>query len=89
MWLNSVSPRMYTLSCQLMKCFEGIKSVVTTYQVLESSSLSNASYLDIEIEAKKFSDKFAVNVSLLLSHQMLSIKTSFKAGVLNLGSMNP
>ena len=66
------------LSCQLINRFEGIKSMVTSYQVLEPSFLSNASYLDLEVEAKKFSNKFSDNVSPLFPNQMLSIKTSFR-----------
>ena len=53
------------LFCQLINRFEGIKSVVTSYQVLEPSFLSNASYLDLEVEARKFSNKFSDNVSPL------------------------
>ena len=47
-------PMMDILSCQLINRFEGIKSVVTLYQVLEPSFLSNASHLHFEVEAKKF-----------------------------------
>ena len=47
------------LSCQLINRFEGMKSMVTSYQVLEPSFLSNALYLDLEVEAKKFSNKFS------------------------------
>ena len=53
------------LSCQLINRSEGMKSVVTSYQALEPSFLSNASHLDLEVEAKKFSNKFSVNVSPL------------------------
>ena len=66
--------------------FEGMKSVVTTYQVLEPSFLSSVSHLDIKIEAKNVFDKFADNVSLLFSSQMLSIKTSFKDKIVHLKS---
>ena len=48
------------LSCQLINCFEGMKSVVTSYQVLETSFLSNASHLDLEVEAKKFLTNFLI-----------------------------
>ena len=51
---------------------------MTAYQVLEPSFLSSASHLDIEVKAKKFSDKFADKGSPLFSRQMLSIKKSFK-----------
>ena len=71
-------PMMDILSCQLINCFEGMKSVVTSYQLLETSFLSNASHLGLEVEARKFSNKFFDNVSPLFPSQMLSIKTSFR-----------
>ena len=71
-------PMMDILSCQLINRFEGMKLMVTSYQVLEPSFLSNALYLDLEVEAKKFSNKFSDNVSPLFPSQMLSIKTSFR-----------
>ena len=49
-----------------------------SYQVLEPSFLSNASHLDLEDEARKFSIKFSDKVSPLFPRQMLSIKTSFR-----------
>ena len=70
------------LSCQLINCFEGIKSVATSYQVLKPSYLSNASHLDLEVEARKFSD----NVFPLFPSQMLSIKTSFREKIAHLKS---
>lgn len=79
-------PMMDILSSQLTNRFEGMKSVMTAYQVLEPSFLSRASHLDIEVEAKKFSSKFADNVSPLFSCQMLSIKTSFKEKITHLKS---
>ena len=42
------------LSCQVINRFEGMKSVLTSHQVLEPSFLSNASHLDPQIEGKKF-----------------------------------
>ena len=57
---------------------KGMKSVITSYQVLEPSFLSNASRLDLEVEARKFSNRFSDNVSPLFPSQMLSIKTSFR-----------
>ena len=74
------------LSCQLINRFEGIKAVVTSYQDLEPSFLSNASHLDLEIEAKKFSKKFSDNVSPLFPSQMLSFKASFKEKIAHLKS---
>ena len=71
-------PMMDILSCQLINRFEEMKSVVTSYQVLEPSFLSNASHLDLEVEARKLSNKFSDNVSLLFPRQILSIKTSFR-----------
>ena len=71
-------PMMDILSRQLISRFEEMKSVVTSYQVLELSFLSNASHLDLEFEARKFSNKFSDNVSPLPSNQMLSIKTLFR-----------
>ena len=55
-----------------------MKSVVISYQVLEPSFLSNAFHLDLEVEARKFSNKFFDNVSPLFPSQMISIKTSFR-----------
>ena len=59
------------LSYQLINRFDGMKSVLTSLQVLEPRFLSNAFQQDIEVEARKFS-------SLLFSIEMLSVKTSFK-----------
>ena len=58
----------------------------TSYQALEPSFLSNASHLDLEVEARKFSNKFSDNVSSLLPSHMLSIKTSFREKIANLKS---
>ena len=66
------------LSCQLINRFEKVKSMGTSYQILKPSFLSNASHLELEVEARKFSNKFSDNVSTLFPSQMLSIKTSFK-----------
>ena len=74
------------LSCQLINRFKGMKSVVTSYQVLELRFLSNAFHLDLEVEARKFSNKFSDNVSLLFPSQMLSIKTSFRGKIFHLKS---
>ena len=68
------------LSCPLINHFEEMTSVVTSYQVLETSLRSNASHLDLEAEARKFSD----NVSLLFASQTLSIKTSFREKIVHL-----
>ena len=61
-----------------------MKSVVTSSQVLEPSFLSNASHLDLEVEARKFSNKFSDNISPLFPNQMLSIKTSFREKIAHL-----
>ena len=61
-----------------------MKSVVTSYQALEPSFLSSASHLDLEVGARKFSNKFSDKVSPLFSIQMLSIKTSFKEKIAHL-----
>ena len=61
------------LSCQPINRFEGMKSVVTSYQVLKSSFLSHAFHLDLDVEARKFSNKFSDNVCPLFPSQMLSI----------------
>ena len=74
------------LSCQLISRFEVMKSVVTSYQVLEPSFLSNVFHLDLEIEARKFSNKFSDNVSPLFPSQMHSIKISFREKVGHLKS---
>ena len=63
-----------------------MKSVVTSYQVLEPSFLSNASHLDLEVEARKFFNKFSDNVSPLFPSQMLSIKTAFREKIPHLKS---
>ena len=77
---------MNILSCQLINRFEGMKLLVTSYQVLEPSFLSNTSHLDLEVEARTFSNKFSDNVSLLFPSQMLSIKTSFREKIAHLKS---
>ena len=79
-------PMMDILSYQLINRIEGMKSVVTSYQVLEPSFLSNASHLHLEVEARKFSNKFSDNVSPLFPNQMLSIKTSFREKIAHLKS---
>ena len=66
------------LSCQLINRFEGMKSVVMSYQVLEPSFLSNACHLDLEVKARKFYNQFSDNVSPLFPSHMLFIKTSFR-----------
>ena len=71
---------------QLINRSEGMKSVVTSYQVLEPSFLSNASHLDLEVEARKFSNKFCDNIFPLFPSQMLSIKTSFREKIAHLKS---
>ena len=71
-------PMIDILSCQLINRFDGMKSVETSYQVLEPSFLSNACHLDLELKARKFSNKFSDNVPPFFSSQMLSIKTSFR-----------
>ena len=71
-------PMMNILFCQLINRFDGMKSVVTSYQVLEPSFLSNASHLDFEVEARTSSNKFSDNVSPLFPNQMLSIKISLE-----------
>ena len=71
------------LSCQLINRFEGMKSVVTSYEVLEPNFLSNASHLDFEVEARKVSNKFSDDVSPSFPSQMLLIKTSFREKIAN------
>ena len=77
---------MDTLFFQLINCFEQMKSVVTLYQVLESSFLSNASHLDLEVEVRKFFNKFSDYVFPLFLSQMLSIKTLFAEKIAHLKS---
>ena len=60
--------------------------MVTSYQILEPSFLSNAFLLDLEVQARKFSNKFSGNVSPLLPSQMLSIKTSLREKIAHLKS---
>ena len=61
-----------------------MKSVVTSYQFLEPSFLSNDSHLNVEVEARKFSNKFFDNVSPLFPSQMLPIKTLFRKKIARL-----
>ena len=79
-------PLMDIVSRQLINRFEGMNALVMAYQVLEPSFLSSASHFNIKEEAKKFSYKFADNVSPLFPSQMLSIKTSFKEKIAHLKS---
>ena len=79
-------PLMDIVSRQLINRFEGMNALVMAYQVLEPSFLSSASHFNIKEEAKKFSYKFADNVSPLFPSQMLSIKTSFKEKIPHLKS---
>ena len=44
------------------------------------------SHLDLEVKARKFSNKFADNVSPLFPSQLLSIKTSFREKIAHLKS---
>ena len=53
---------------------------------MEPTFPANAFHLDLEVEAKKFSNTFSDNVSPLFSSQMLSIKTSFKEKIAHLKS---
>ena len=85
-WVTVFLSMMDILFCQLINRFEEMKSVVTSYKVLEPSFLSNASHLDLEVEAKKFFYKFSDNVSPLFPSQMLSIKTSFREKIAHLKS---
>ena len=77
---------MDVLSRQPIDRFEGMKSVVTSYKILEPSFLSNTSHLDLEVEAKKFSGKFSDDVTPLFPSQMLSIKKSFREKIAHLKS---
>ena len=79
-------PLVDIVSRQLIIRFEGMNALVVAYQVLEPSFLSSASHFNIKEEAKKFSDKFADNVSPLFPSQMLSIKTSLKEKIAHLKS---
>ena len=79
-------PMMYILSCQLIDRFEGMKLVVTSYQVFEPPFLSNASHLDLEVKAKKCFYKFFDNVSPLFPSQTLSVKTLFREKIVHLKS---
>ena len=74
------------LSCQLINRFEGMKLGVTSYQFLEPSFLSNASHLDLEIESRKFFNKFSDNIPPLFPSRMLFIKTSFREKIDHLKS---
>ena len=63
-----------------------MKSVAMSYQVLGPSFLSNTSHLNLEVEARKFSNKFFGNISLLFLSQMLFIKMSFREKIIHLRS---
>ena len=82
--VNVFLPIMDILACQVINRFEGMKPVVTSYQVLEPSFLSNAFHLDLGFEARIFSNKLSDNVSPLSPGQMLSVKTSFRKKIVNL-----
>ena len=84
--VTSFLPMMDILSCQLINRFEGMKSVVTSFQVMEPSFLSNTSHLDLEAKARKFSNKLSDNISSLFPSQMLFIKTSFREKIAHLKS---
>ena len=56
--------------------------MVTSNQVLKPSFLSSASHLDLEVKARKFSNKFFDNVFPLFPSQML--KTPFREKISNL-----
>ena len=71
---------------QLINRFEGIKSLVTTYQLFEPSILSSVFHLYIEVEVKKFYDKFADDGFPVFPSQILSIKTSFREKIAHLES---
>ena len=73
-------------SCQLINCIEGMKSVMTSYQVLEPSFLSNAFHLDLEVEVRKFSNKFYDNIFSLFSSEIFFIKTLFREKIAHLRS---
>ena len=66
--------------------FDQISEKITLYQVLEPSFLSKASHLDLEVEARKFCNKFSDNVPSLFPSEMLSIKTSFREKIAQLKS---
>ena len=85
--ITAFLPMVDTLSCQLIIRFEGMKSVVRSYQVFKPSFVSNASHLNLEVEARKFSNKFSYNVSLLFPNQMLCIKTSLGEKIAHLKSV--
>ena len=74
------------LSCQIINRFEGKELVMTSYQVFEPSFRPNTFHLDLEFEARKFSNKFSDNISQLFPSPMLSIKTSFKEKIVYLKS---
>ena len=59
---------------------------MTSNQVLKPSFLSNASHLDLEVEARKFFNKLSDNVPPLFPSQMLSIKTLFREKIAHLKS---
>ena len=69
-------PVMDILSCQLINRFKRMKS--------EPSFLPNVSHLEVEVEARKFSNKFLI--TSLFPSQMLSIKTSFREKIVHLKS---
>ena len=75
---NCVSSDDGHIVCQLINLCKKMILVLTSYQVLEQSFLSNASDLDLEIEARIFVNKLSDIVSPLFPSQMLSIKTSFR-----------
>ena len=71
-------PLMDIVSRQLINRFEGMNALVMAYQVLEPSFLSSASHFNIKEEAKKFSYKFADNVSPLFLAKCFPLKRRLK-----------
>ena len=53
-------PMMGIPSFQLNNRFERMKSVVTSYQVLEPSFISNTSHLDLEVKQENFPTNFLI-----------------------------
>ena len=58
-------PMIDTLSSQLYSRFQGMKSVVEAYQVLQPQFLSNSTETEIKLKAEQFSERFSEDISPL------------------------
>lgn len=70
-------PMLDTLCVQLEKRFEGMKSVINTYKVIQPYFLNSASDENLIKEAKEFAQKFPQDVSQTFPAQISSVRKAF------------